>query len=61
LLHAGVLFGSLASDYAADSEFGDKLESPTSESEVVSVPTVGEAVVEDRFDGVRCLIDGPVS
>lgn len=45
---------------AADTEFGDKLEPPSSDSEVVSVAAVGIAVIEDREDRFRGLVDDGV-
>jgi hypothetical protein len=56
--HSGVLDRPLLSHETAYAEFGNELESPSGESEVVSVAAIGVVVVEDRLDGLGGLVEG---
>jgi hypothetical protein len=58
--HVAIFLGLLLPAQAADTDFGDKLESPSSELEVVSVAAVGILVIEDREDRVRGFVDDRV-
>jgi hypothetical protein len=58
--HVAIFLGLMLPAQAADTDFGDKLESPSSEFEVVSVAAVGILVIEDREDRVRGFVDDGV-
>ena len=42
----------MLADQAADSEFSEELETPSSDEEVVSVASIGIVEIEDRLDGL---------
>lgn len=54
-----ILFRLLLTDQAADTELCEKVESPSSDDEVVAVSSVGIVVIEDGFDRFGRFADSP--
>ena len=55
--HAFILFLYVSPDQAAETDFGDVLESPSGEEDVSSVEAVRIFVIEDGEDRVRGFVD----
>jgi hypothetical protein len=60
LREALVFLGTYPADRAADTEFGEELESPAGDGVIETMPSVREVEVEDGFEGLRGFRDKAV-